>query len=178
MTQIVCILRWHRGGLNDGLLLGWNLACFRDLKCNVSGRDRLTKFSAIGEHHARIIEAGCGFIRVTLRLVSEAAEVDELELVIVRIVEYLQVCAVRLADSTGSLVGLLHSKLLVARELDCLVFLRVIDDHEDALVAQSGKLDSLLQKAAAALAKGHIPLSLVLDLLRFIDFTFCHSRVG
>ena len=89
MTQIVCILRWHRRGLNDGLPLRWNLACFCDLKCNVSGRDRLTKFSAIGEHHARIIEAGCGFIWVTLRLVSEAAEVNKLELVIVRIVEYL-----------------------------------------------------------------------------------------
>jgi hypothetical protein len=91
----------------------------------------------LGEVHTRIIQPGGRLVRISFRLVAQAAKIDELELVVVRVVENFKIGPVRLVDSSRSRVGLLHIEVAVARKLNRLVLFGVVYNHENALTAQS-----------------------------------------
>ena len=65
----------------------------------------------------------------------------------------------------------------ITTELDSFVLLGVINDNEDALVAQPGQLDGFLEKASAPLAEGDTALVFILDFLRLVNFAFTHTII-
>lgn len=107
-----------------------------DLEVSAVALDRLFEV-LLGEVHTRIVQSGGRLVRISFRLVAQAAKIDELELVVVGVVEDLKIGPIRLVDSSRSRVGLLHIEVAVTRKLNSLVFLRVVNNHENALIAQS-----------------------------------------
>ena len=70
------------------------------------------------------------------------------------------------------MICLLWSEVVVTLELDRLLLVYIVDEHEDALVAKPRKLDGFLEKATATLDKGVVSLLFVLHLVRPVECTF------
>lgn len=76
------------------------------------------------------------------------------------------------------LVGLSETEALVTGELYALFLVRIIDDHEDFLVAHIGHFDRFFEYAAPSFAEGYIALVVVRDPLALVHFASSHVQVG
>ena len=72
------------------------------------------------------------------------------------------------------LSGLCKRKLLVVLVQYYLVFLLIVNDHENLLVTHEGELHCLLEEASLSFVERNIPLVHVADKLRGVDLLFPH----
>lgn len=108
---------------------------------------------------------------------AQGPEIDIFQLVIVIVVELLEIVGMgrRVSDSLARLVGGGKTEAGIALELHRFLLQRVVDYHEDFLLAHFGHLDALFENAAAPFAKCHISFVRLFDFLRFVHLSASHS---
>ena len=102
---------------------------------------------------------------------AQRPEIDILQLVVVQIVKLFELVRGRFA----SFIGGGETEARFALELHHFFFQRIVNDHEDFLLAHFGHLDTLFENTAAPFAKGYVAFAFLLDFLRFVDGSASHG---